>query len=100
MSADARDHPLRRLEERTLADSHHEPAPEYRMRIVHGTEFTHEFPTARIRLELPGGQHATLSDARQLEVLIELLEHAVVDVRHDEQALDLAWRRWRRTTDR
>ena len=86
----------RKTEDRVVASSDGETAPEHRMEIVQRCEFTREFATSQIHLSLPMGQQAELSETRQLELLIQLLERALPEVGRRERELELDWRRWRR----
>ena len=65
------------------------------MAVVQRREFTTEFATALVRIELPFGETVELSERRQLEVLIELLQRALPAVCRTEDRLESDWQRWR-----
>ena len=86
----------RKTEDRVVATTGVERVPEHRMKLVQRREFTHEFATTCVRLDLPFGQTVDLSESRQLEVLIALLEQAFPEVRRAEEQLEGDWHAWRR----
>ena len=84
----------RKVEDRVIASSQAELAPEYRMAIVQQCEFRSEFATSYVTIELPFGQTVELSERRQLVVLLGLLQRALPAVRRVENRLDGDWKDW------
>lgn len=84
-----------RLEDTVVASSPDQGAPEYRFELVIRREFDREIAVTRLVVLGPWGQGLELTDSRQLEILVGLIQQALPRFRNAEQMLHAEWREWR-----
>jgi len=84
-----------RLEDTVVASSRSEGAPEHRFELRIRREFDRELPVARFLVLGPLGQRLELTESRQFEVLVGLIQQALPLIRNAEQQLNAQWQEWR-----
>jgi len=84
-----------RVDDAIVATSEHEPAPEHRFRLVLRREFDRELAVTRLLVLGQDGQQLGVTETRQLEILLGLLEQALPRLRCAEREVEHEWEQWR-----
>ena len=82
-------------DERVVATSPGNAAPEYRVRAVLRREVHADSPAVRLVLEGPLAGETEYWDSHHVELAIDLLERALPVLQDAERRLDAEWQAWR-----